>query len=164
MLRKLLGLAGATALALTLNMPGASALGPDITGTVFEGEATVTGGLWFPVVGPEVTTGWSFSSTIGVPFSVDGSGSVTGFCGRSTGSGSANIRGSLVKNQTASFEITWQSAGGTIIIAGSSNGWTGAAVVQARPLPSVQGAVPCATEAAVKFTVAGIAGAVKPGV
>ena len=150
MLRKLLGLGSAAALALGLSITPANAAP---AASVFEGNASVSPGLWFPVVGPSTTANWAFASTLGVPVGVSGSGQVTGFCGQSTGSGTATI------GSEGPFPISWVSAGGTLILTGVG-ARTGAAIVQARPLPSANGQVPCLTEPAVNFTVAGVAAVV----
>jgi hypothetical protein len=150
MLRKLLGLGSAAALALGLAVPPAHAAS---AAAAFVGTANVNPGLWFPGANPAgattpVTAAWAFASTTSVPVSVSGNGSVTGFCGQSTGSGTAHIG-------AETLAISWVSAGGTLILTGISPR-TGAAIVQARPLPSTDGQVPCLTEPAVNFTVAGV--------
>jgi len=147
MLRKLFAAAAVVALAHGANVTPAGAH-PEVS--VFVGTATVEPGLWFPGFGASVNAGWTLPSSGGVGVTVEGSGSVSGFCGRSTGSGTVRI------GSHSNIPVTWQSAGGTIVITGSAAGHTGGAVVQARPI-SVTGSVPCVTVAATSFTVAGTA-------
>jgi hypothetical protein len=165
--------------ALALLIPTVAPASADPVASVFVGTAT-TGDTWFPASpfcpGIACSPGpvsWSFSSstadvgvhgtslflnTGGSP-NVSGSGQFYGWCGHSEaniGLG-AGLTGSSTVNGVTISNVTWVSAGGTIVITGSAPGHTaGGAIVQARPI-AANGTVPCLTVPANNFTVVGAA-------
>ena len=139
---------------------------PQAGACAFTGNAN-TGPLWLPAgtaggLGPW-SVGWSFSSSLDVCVSapqgpvgvgagnVSGSGSLTGACGFSLGSGTANLGGH-------SAPVTFVTVGGTGALVGvGGEPSAAAATFQARPLPSAVGQVPCVTEPATSFLIVGAA-------
>jgi len=143
---------------------------------VFTGTANVNPGL---TVGLPINAAWNFTSDLDVCVvasgqpSIPGAGNVGGYgtlfglCGGSSGQGNVQIMGDNIP-------VIFATVGGTGVLVGAvselidpalASGHTAAAVAatfQARPLPSVVGAVPCVTEPATKFLIvgAGAAGAV----
>lgn len=84
---------------------------------------------------------------------IRGNGSFIGWCGHSTGTGTA-----YTPNHPGGAPVSWVSAGGTIVLYGANVGGdptAGAAIVQARPLGTT-GQVACVTEPATKFFVVGV--------
>jgi hypothetical protein len=133
------------------------------TGVInFTGNASIASpGLSYPVVngGPR-TLPFSFSSTTcadasdvpqgGASCSIaTTSGTVTGFCGQSTGVAAGSVRTS--SGTTYAFKIKWStSAGGTLVI--ENNGGAGTVAGEVTAVPTTGS---CATGTATGFTVAG---------
>ena len=152
-----------------------SAQAQTILGSVtFTGSAHVSTGLSYPVLGAEETRNFTFASdtcvdadvtddpdaSVGTNCSISASGTVTGYCGLSTGQGSGTYVSSNRGTYTYSFE--WTSVGGELIITGSisdadgNSGPLAGIVTAIPPLPAPVGSgQSCTTGNAQDFTIVG---------
>ncbi len=142
--------------------------------SAFTGTAA-TGAIWSPYSlacpkvgalcddGPNIP--WSFTSSSdvvvhpGSPIGagsarVSGSGTLTGWCGRSVGKGSVTLKNPASTLHT--FNINWQSAGTFLILTDVSPPSRLVSIVNARAAGSSGTNVKCVTSAATSFTVVGV--------
>lgn len=150
---------GSAALVMTAVPASATPFAFVVTGTATVGSPGLTTPVCaipgpLPAACPATTVSWTidagttasgYHDGVVAGAAVTGSGTVTGWCGQSTGSGTVTVAG-------ITANITWTSAGGTIILTGSGGGHTVVATVQARPTGGN-----CVTARANNFLIAGSA-------
>jgi hypothetical protein len=148
-------------------IPSASAT--TVKEITFVGNATIAGGLGYPVITPPNHYGFTLSSTVCVKESVStpdkpapkvgpdlcsitAAGTVWGHCGLSTGAGVVTLENLLLEKATRSLPFTFTGVGGELIVQGGSGNETIIGVVTAVPTTGS-----CTNKTATGFTIVGTA-------
>lgn len=160
-LQKVFSVAAAAVLALSMMiLPAQAATGPSVG--ICQGTATVSPGLYFPGVGDSQTFTWELDTTCtavsqdGVEtFALQASGTATGWCGRSVGSGGSGTLSNSSQTITLS-NIGWESVGSVLLVTGNHDG-PGSATNTFAAEVEAQGGADCAGSGATSFEVVVVA-------